>query len=480
MDAQPAGGIAGTHRWGAFSETGARERNEDRWGVREGGSGLVAWAVADGMGGHDDGDAAAAAGIDAFLDVAAAQDDPETATRRGMAAARAAVGQLRGPDLGSHAPSSTLVGLVLKGRTGFVCHAGDSALFVFRLGRLVHRTRDHNVRELKRSVSGHAVGSASEDPDASKLTRSLGDALPGDATDTVSRLKLRAGDLLLLCSDGVSQHISAEDPGAWAAGAQGEGTLLELARRTVEEAANARQDNYTAVAIHLGNMGVKAIPAPHVVRLAASSLAVTVLIALAWAWGSGRDNDAETLEASASASKPVTEAAPATTPGLAAPMQWEGTSAATSQGERSAGPAIAATTCRTVYVSRQECSTVERKGTRCRSESERQLEWAGDWQADTDAVSGEMAEGLCQSQVHAFVTRRFAEQCRGQLAEVGARCDCDWEAGTDTGSDCAARAHAVCQPLESCEDILVPDRVCRTVREPKEVCEEGTTKEEPR
>lgn len=480
MDAQSGDGTAGTHRWCAFTETGARERNEDRWGIREGRAGLVTWAVADGMGGHDDGDAAAAVGIDAFLDAAAAQEDPELAAHRGMAAAREAVARLRGSDPGSHAPSSTLVGLVIKGRIGIACHAGDSALFLFRRGRLVHRTRDHNVRELKRSVSGQVAGSASEDPDASKLTRSLGDALPGDATDIITRLQLRPGDMLLLCSDGVSQHIPAEEPGAWASGADGEVALLELARRTVEEAGSTRQDNYTAVAIHLGEIG-KGGTGPHVLALAACSIAV--LLVLGWAWGSGRFDEPETRQASALPEKQVNATDLPTNQRVAPPMPPQAPqagSAGSSQDWGPRDPGLEAKSCRTVYVSRQDCSTVTRKGTRCRRELERKLEWAHDWPADPNATSREVAEGLCQSQVHDLAAGRFEGECRGKLREVATKCDCEWESELGSAGYCAAHAYATCQPTESCEEVLVPHRECRTVREPREVCEEGTTREDPK
>jgi hypothetical protein len=79
------------------------------------------------VGGHDDGDVAAQLAVDAYLDVAAAQDDPERAVRSGMAAARQAVGALRGQGQKAGAPSSTLVGLALKGASGFVGQPHRSA-----------------------------------------------------------------------------------------------------------------------------------------------------------------------------------------------------------------------------------------------------------------------------------------------------------------------------------------------------------------
>lgn len=512
MSAPPAGGTvdAGGHRWAAFSESGARERNEDRWGFRAGQGDLVVWALADGMGGHDDGDVAATVGIDSFLDAAATQDDPEAAVRRGIAAARAAIATLRGTDPGDNAPSSTLVGFALKGRVGVVCHAGDSALLQFRDGQLVHRTRDHNVRELKRAVSGIVAGSATDDPDASKLTRSLGDPLRDDAEDTVSRLELGSGDLLLLCSDGVSQHIPADDPGGWASAAKDELGLLEHARRTTEDARLPRQDNYTAVAIHVGRVGgMRTVGLWRHWPLVAASLAAATVIAYGLSAGGGnpgspatrqstagsavpnqapdaptnddkaivaggaRTSPAETSSLPTSGSGKNTAATPQPTassvlaPERAAPpiSKTTGTDASTPK----PGPAVK--TCRTELVPQEKCTTEQLKGTRCRRASI-ELEFEVPWPATEGIASLDHAEGACRTQVHEDATGKFAQQCEGSLGEVSVSCRCESDTESTSSQHCEARARASClSSREVCEDFFEPRRRCRSFRVARQVCD---------
>lgn len=477
---------ADSHRWAAFSEIGARPLNEDRFGFREGTGGLAVWGVADGMGGHADGDVAATVSIDAFLESAAAQDTPEAAVRRGMSAARHAVATLRGANAGSQAPSSTLVGLAVKGRIGFVCHAGDSVLFQFRDGRLIYRTRDHNVRELKRSVSGLLPLSAVDDPDASTLTRSLGDPLQDDATDTVNKLDLRTNDLLLLCSDGVSQHIPAEDPGAWANATRDEAELLERARRTVADARQPRQDNYTAIAIQIGSVGVNFGQVRRHWPLMVALLAIVTTISL---WNEKElfgPSAADPVVASPRNAVPTrgrekqTATQAETSPALGAsvtttPSDSEATTVHATQaplkGSRNALPQVAAKHCRTVFERQEKCTMVQRTGTRCRRES-LPLKFEGSWPAIERQNSLAEVEGACQMQVHEFATGEFEMQCDGSLGEVSAACSCEWDPESTHRQHCEAMASTRCLSIrEVCEDIVVPRRRCRTVRVARQVCD---------
>jgi hypothetical protein len=138
----------------------------------------------------------------------------------------------------------------MNNRVAAIGHVGDSRLLVLRAGNIVDQTRDHNVREMGRRLGWETVGPTSGDPNASKLTRSLDQPL--DGPEDIRTINIEQDDLILLCTDGVSQHLP-EAPGSLFAGqADNDTVLIERVRELVAEAALQRQDNFTAIAIKLG------------------------------------------------------------------------------------------------------------------------------------------------------------------------------------------------------------------------------------
>jgi protein phosphatase len=171
----------------------------------------VLLAVADGMGGHEDGALASAAAVQAFslLWSKGRPEAPELALLRFVLKAHkrlhTTVARRGGVRLGS-----TLTGAwILDGRLFWV-HVGDSRLYFYRNGVLVRLTQDHTHREFalrdQRPIP----------PDPDRLaqsfvygSRGLGDdggirVDPG--RDTGSR-HLRQGDIVVLCTDGLSSFV---------------------------------------------------------------------------------------------------------------------------------------------------------------------------------------------------------------------------------------------------------------------------------
>jgi len=247
-----------------MSEAGeVRTRNEDRFVVDEA-LGLV--AVADGMGGHMSGEVASSGALAALADgladgrapsteagAQAEEADPDATDldlrwngavrlRRAVDRANAllyeenrARGHADGDGMGS-----TLTGLQFLPALSAVLsfHVGDSRLYRYRDGLLVQLTRDQTAYQL--ALESGAPG---ELPPRNLLLQAIGPA-PAVAPD-VDYHEVRAGDLLLLCSDGLHgwvphAEIAAllrreDDLGAACAG------LLALSRR------HASRDNVTVL-----------------------------------------------------------------------------------------------------------------------------------------------------------------------------------------------------------------------------------------
>ena len=178
---------------GLASETGRRPRNEDfvaadrppgSRGARE-----FAAAIADGVGGGPGGRLAAETTVRAFLDGyfgLPATLGVERAAGQSLQAINRWLHGLARQDVGLRGMATTFSALLLRGREGFVLHAGDSRVYRLRDAGLHRLTADH----------------AHDHPDLQHvLLRAVGleDHVRADA----SRHELRVHDRYLLCTDGV-------------------------------------------------------------------------------------------------------------------------------------------------------------------------------------------------------------------------------------------------------------------------------------
>lgn len=218
-----------------------RSRNEDSC-LAQPARGV--WAVADGMGGHAFGDVASRMVVDAIDSLAAPDDMAQfvAATRdcitdvnhrlRQEAAAR------RVPVMGS-----TVVVLLACGRELACLWAGDSRIYLYRNSRLQQLTRDHSQAEEFRA-RGPAPGLDVSAAIANMITRAVGAA---DAIELeLATLQVRDGDMILLCSDGLSNPVDEHG----ISGALAGGDCAEAAQALVALAlANGGRDNITVVVV---------------------------------------------------------------------------------------------------------------------------------------------------------------------------------------------------------------------------------------
>ncbi len=218
-----------------------RRHNEDRSLARP-----AVLAVADGMGGALAGEVAAQVAVEAVAGLSA----PVTAddVRRALQEANRAIRRMAAEDPDKAGMGTTLTTALLADDRLDVVHVGDSRAYLWRDGELRQLTEDHSVvAELVRRGSLSAED-AEHHPHRNVITRALG-AEPEVVADTVSE-PLRDGDVVLLCSDGLSSYVPQRDIAAALAGA---GSLREAAAALVERAnAAGGTDNVTVVLARAG------------------------------------------------------------------------------------------------------------------------------------------------------------------------------------------------------------------------------------
>jgi PPM family protein phosphatase len=244
-------------KFGIFqvSRRGGREKNEDRMGycyTRDAGL----FALADGMGGHPEGEVAAQLTLQTLASLFQREAKPMLADphRYLQDAVLIAHQQLLryAIDKGlGDTPRSTVVACVMQGNSAYWAHCGDSRLYLARGGKLVARTRDHSYSELQEALGRSAPGA--ERFNRNVLFTCLGS--PGKPmVDIHGPLKLEPGDRLLLCSDGlwgtVSDEIITEQLGSRPI-ADAVPDLVELALRN----GGSRCDNVTVLAVEWESAG---------------------------------------------------------------------------------------------------------------------------------------------------------------------------------------------------------------------------------
>ena len=163
------------------------------------------FAVADGMGGHADGSLAAETVI-AHLDRLAGQPDRPDIPAALDAANREIVQR------GGGKSGTTIVVLRISGGRADIWWAGDSRAYLVRDRRLRLLTRDHSLVQELVEAGEIAAHQAAGHPRANVVTRALGtrDQVDVDRCE----LPLEPGDLLLVCSDGLSRSLASDDFGA--------------------------------------------------------------------------------------------------------------------------------------------------------------------------------------------------------------------------------------------------------------------------
>jgi serine/threonine protein phosphatase PrpC len=202
--------------WAARTDIGrVREHNEDKFDFFLPTDPTVLalrgrlWAIADGMGGHSAGQIASEAALKCLVRSyyeATGASDAETALRTAITEANSLLYAASQQFSDKAGMGTTLVAAVIRGDTLTVAHVGDSRAYLLRAGEPLGRlTTDHSwVEEMVRR--GALTREAAESsPNRHFILRSVGIG-PAVEEECVSAA-LRAGDTLLLCSDGLSGPV---------------------------------------------------------------------------------------------------------------------------------------------------------------------------------------------------------------------------------------------------------------------------------
>lgn len=163
--------------------------------------------VADGMGGHNAGDYASRYAVETVVEEIGAsfEKNPVKIMGRAIDKANAMIRQRAREDVSLNGMGTTMVIATCMGKYLEVANVGDSRLYVVHENRIEQVTQDHSLVEEMVRMGGIDRASARNHPDKNIITRAIGarDYIEADFFN----LELQTGDMILLCSDGLTNMI---------------------------------------------------------------------------------------------------------------------------------------------------------------------------------------------------------------------------------------------------------------------------------
>ncbi len=201
------------------------------------------FVVADGMGGAQAGEVASKVAVEAFEqglpDTGSAEERLVLRTRE----ANQQIHELSHAERERAGMGTTLTAAYVDGDELAIAHVGDSRAYLFRRGELKRLTRDHTLVGALVEQGKLTEEEAAEHPQRSIITRALGPE--ADVEVDTWRYPLRAADVVLLCSDGLTSMVPDERIAEVLAAPSG---LEQRADALIDEAnAAGGRDNITVV-----------------------------------------------------------------------------------------------------------------------------------------------------------------------------------------------------------------------------------------
>ncbi len=204
------------------------------------------YIVADGMGGHQAGDYASKCTVETMVREIKGcfEQSPIRILSRAIRIANDQVRRKAREDESLYGMGTTVVAATILGKYLQVANVGDSRLYIIN-EEVRQITRDHSLVEEMVRMGGLDREAARNHPDKNIITRAIG------ARDTIEidffHEELKSGDLILMCSDGLTNMLEDEEIGRIL---KTPGTIEERAERLIDAAnQNGGRDNIAVILI---------------------------------------------------------------------------------------------------------------------------------------------------------------------------------------------------------------------------------------
>ena len=210
------------------------------------------FVVADGLGGHSQGEVASQLAV-SIVQSAYYQNERDElglALRQAVEQANAHIYQENQSQSPQPSPDkrmgTTCVAAVLQDDTLYVANVGDSRAYIVRAGQVKQVSLDHSVTAEQIRAGLLKPEQVADHPQRKMITRCLGEE--GNVEVDIFTEKVQVGDLLLLCTDGLTQYLDDEELRKIVQTYDPQESVQHLIERANERGG---EDNITAVVVRV-------------------------------------------------------------------------------------------------------------------------------------------------------------------------------------------------------------------------------------
>ena len=202
------------------------------------------FVVADGMGGHQAGDYASKCTVEVMIkEIAKSEgEDIERVLVKAIKAANREIIKEASGDEHLKGMGTTVVAATVKEQMLYFANVGDSRLYLINQG-IQQLSKDHSLVEEMVRLGGIKPEEAKHHPDKNIITRAMG--VKEEVEADIYEYRLKKGDMILMCTDGLSNMVEDEDMFDIVKGAR---DIVEAVQMLIEKAnSNGGRDNIGVV-----------------------------------------------------------------------------------------------------------------------------------------------------------------------------------------------------------------------------------------
>lgn len=239
--------------FGASSDVGkVRKENEDSFYIPSLNDSLNLFLIADGIGGQGHGKLASMMTIDEIVKYIIKNNDnmadKKTLLKNSVDYANTNVKRFSEENIQFSGMGTTLVAMLLDNGLAYVGNAGDSRCYMIRNEIISQITIDNSYVQYLLQKGAITVEEAQCHPQRNLITKAIG--MLDDADVDIDCVKLYPGDILLLCTDGLTTMLSDED--ILHIILKKKGNIQSAAEELVKKAKdNGGTDNITAILVEV-------------------------------------------------------------------------------------------------------------------------------------------------------------------------------------------------------------------------------------
>lgn len=204
------------------------------------------FVVADGMGGHKAGDFASRYTVEVLVETLknSQEDGPEKMVQRAIRVANHKLIEAAGKDIKREGMGTTIVVATVIEHTLYFANVGDSRLYLINQG-IKQLSKDHSLVEEMVRLGGLKEEEAKNHPDKNIITRAIG--AKEEVEVDFFEYRLKSGDVILMCTDGLSNMVTDEEIFAIV---QGRRDTVEAVEQLIDRAnENGGKDNIGVVIV---------------------------------------------------------------------------------------------------------------------------------------------------------------------------------------------------------------------------------------